>query len=452
MANNRYNRYTNSRSKQYFTSASSNAAIKSDSNEIQKMHTDVSALIGDCRELYSRVINVASNLDGEVLSRYSISSLLSALQNSISKSIEALESNNNGLNTYNNEINNADRLLANSMRGVQSLANMIVTPEGIFAPFNIGGQIVMANIALLNGLFGLNTTTSTQGTNLGFFDSIKQFGVDMFNKAKNTVTGVVDFVTTNKDKLIATALDLGSIALSGIAAVGSIAAATGATVATFGAGVVTYGGAAVCVTYAGNNIANRWADIWNRWDGNDANDDMIGNVNFLKEGLTNAGGYVGNKIAGEGGEEFGRWLGGTAVYGAGEVFSALHSSENISKGLEFGASKLGMATETTSKILTNNATKQAINVFASRAGLGDDKGAIATETLDYISNQATGEGIRNGEWISNFTNTGFDVYDIYKDLKTGDIPKAVIENDLISNSIAGGSDLFSVLQSPLVIN
>lgn len=247
MANNKYNRYT-SNSKQYFTSASSNAAIKADSNGIQKLHTDVSALIGDCRELYSRVINVASNLDGEVLSRYSISSLLSALQNSISKSIEALESNNNGLNTYNNEINNADKLLANSMRGVQSLANMIVTPAELLAPFSIGGQILMSNIALLNGLFGLNTTTSTQGTNLGFFDSIKQFGIDAFNKAKDTVTKVLD------NKWVKVGLSVASI-------VGTVGAIVGSGVLTvFSGGAATPGAVAVTV-FGVNNIISQASNI-----------------------------------------------------------------------------------------------------------------------------------------------------------------------------------------------
>ena len=244
MANNKYNSYTN-KLKQYFTNASSSGAdIKLDPNEIQIFESSLKTLNAENEQLYSDVVSAANNIDAEVLNRYSISPLLINLQNNISKSIQAFDSNINGLSICNNGFNSADQTLANSMRGVQSLANMVMTPEGTFVPYNINGQIVMINIAQLNGLFGLNTSTNTQGTNLGFFDSIK----NAFNKAKDTVAEVLD------NKWVKVGLASASI-------ISSVTLIAGSGILTVFSGGTATPGAVVVTTLGINNIISQASNI-----------------------------------------------------------------------------------------------------------------------------------------------------------------------------------------------
>ena len=417
-----------------------NKTISVNALEMQGLRSSLNANIADLHNLNAMVLTAENNLGDEVLARHNISENLARLRRYIEESENNLTSNYNGLATVMNGFDSADKAIANSFGGVNYQANsmLIAQQYGNYVPVNINGQIILMSIDQINAIYGLESNSQKRGTDLNIFQQIGKGIADTWNKATS-------FVTNNADKLIATAFDLGSIALSAIAGVGAFVGATAATGLTFGAGVVTYGGAAICITMAGNNIANRWTDIWHRWDENDA---LIGNVNYLKEGLSNAGGYVGSQL---GDEELGRWIGGTAIYGGMEVVSALQSADNVSKGLSWGASKLGAAADTTSKVLSSNVTKQTINILNNRSGLSDNKGAMAKETLDLVSNKMYGEGVKNGEWLENLTNTGFDVYNAYKDIRGGNLASAFIQNDLISNGVSFADNLAGTIKSPLII-
>ncbi|MBQ2205259.1 MAG: hypothetical protein II411_05145 [Lachnospiraceae bacterium] len=414
--------------------------IKAGEEGLRQLLSLLQPNINDLQNISNQLVQVEAGISSSVMERAGSEADLASLRNITSMTSEALASNCRAVSQCIDAFNSTDAALASQMGGAMYLADSVA--RGILiqqAALGMGSMMLLGPIGVLGGVFGLNVGTRDLWTDLK--NGIGGF----FNKAKQ----VANFVVDNKEKILATAADLGSIVLSGLAITGSIAGATGATVATFGAGVVTYGGAAVCVTMAGNNIANKWADIWNRWDGNDSNDDQIGNTNYLKGALRNSGKYIDDNLGTDGTFEF---ILGTGVYGGMEVVSALHSSDNIEKALQLGASKMGAATDTASKILSSNATKQIINAAANKAGLGDNKGAIAKETLDFVSNKMSGEGIKNGEWFENLVNTGLDTYDIYTDLKGGDITNVLSNSDLLSHTSSFADNLAGTVKSPLVIN
>ena len=414
--------------------------IKAGEEGLRQLLSLLQPNINDLQNISNQLVQVAAGISSNVMERAGSEADLASLRNITSMASEALASNCRAVSQCIDAFNSTDAALASQMGGAMYLADSVA--RGILiqqAALGMGSMMLLGPIGLLGGVFGLNTGTRDLWTDLK--NGIGGF----FNKAKQ----VASFVVDNKEKILATAADLGSIALSALAATGAVVGATGATVSTFGAGVVTYGGAAICVTMAGNNIANKWADIWNRWDGNDSNDDQIGNTNYLKGALKNSGKYIDDNLGTDGAFEL---ILGTGVYGGMEVISALQSGANIEKGLQFGASKMGVAADTTSKILSSNPTKQILNVAVNKAGLGDNKGAIAKETLDFVSNKMSGEGIKNGEWFENLVNTGLDTYDIYTDLKGGDITNVLSNSDLLSHTSSFADNLAGTVKSPLVIN
>ena len=233
------------------------------------------------------------------------------------------------------------------------------------------------------------------------------------------------------------------MAVAGTAVVAGMAAATAATVGTFGAGVVTYGGAVVVTAYGTNNIANRLTDIFNRWDGDSSNDSEIGNVNYLKSGLTNGIGYLGESIGGETGRAVGETI-GKAVYATGEVYSALASAKTYEAGIE-GVAKMAGTDSVIGKVVNSQVGRGAMKIAVDKLGLSINEGEYVADAVDGAIKIAGGDGLseRAYDYLSKSVDTALDIKD-YATSYDSFMKSGGELSDVISNSYSSVDSLIEV--------
>lgn len=112
------------------------------------------------------------------------------------------------------------------------------------------------------------------------------------------------------------------------AAVLSIVGAGVATAASWAVAGNTAGfgtpGAVLVTTYSANTILNSFTDLYNIWSGNQSN---VGEVNYLKTGLSKIGGALSEMLCGN--QDIGETI-GKGVYSVGNFASAVVSARSFS--------------------------------------------------------------------------------------------------------------------------
>lgn len=160
----------------------------------------------------------------------------------------------------------------------------------------------------------------------GFLESL---GLVIGNGAKAVISNLKDCAAwwaqdwENKGisyRIANTTMAVVNIALQ----VGSIAAAWGLTAGS--AGLATPA-AVLVTTYSVNSIANSVADIWNCLGGDV---EQVGKVNFLKSGMEQVGGFVGENL---GNREAGENVAGI-VYSVGSIASCLVNVGELAKNIK----------------------------------------------------------------------------------------------------------------------
>lgn len=159
---------------------------------------------------------------------------------------------------------------------------------------------------------------------------------DSFKNAKSNIVTAYNYLKENYNNhgLVYDIVQYGKAAVS---IVGSTAAIVAAVASIAGSGGLSTPAAIATIIYSVNGIANSVTDIYNV-----ANDnyDQVGNVNYMKTGLSSAGGWVGKQL---GNEQLGEAL-GTGVYYAGSLYTTFANvSNSISRAKQIDNVKVGDA-------------------------------------------------------------------------------------------------------------
>ncbi len=238
----------------------SGKTIAMDPDGIENVKSRVKLIIDSLESINNRIIAINSSFDSEVLSESGASIDLHELQIKIRQTLDDLNSNYNGFGICQNEFFNADKILANAMKGMGYLASGVVAGPIGMAAYNLAGQAIKNDANIVNTLFGL------YDKGCSIFTDVKNTLGSWFNNAKDTVKGVLD------NKWV-------KVGLAGASIVGSIGAIAASGILTVFTGGVASPGAVVVTAFGVNNIISQTHDIWAIL--NDEND-KVGNCNIIK--------------------------------------------------------------------------------------------------------------------------------------------------------------------------
>lgn len=126
---------------------------------------------------------------------------------------------------------------------------------------------------------------------------------------------------TTPEKALKTLAAVGKGAFAAIGCAGTWAAAVGT-------GGLAIPGAAISTAFTANTLASCGSDIYNMWFGDES---KVGKVNYLKDGMTQVGGDLGEML---GNRDVGELV-GKGVYNVGNIYTDVTNAKGV-KSLLFG--------------------------------------------------------------------------------------------------------------------
>lgn len=166
---------------------------------------------------------------------------------------------------------------------------------------------------------------------------------DTAGKIKKGFSDAIDYIKQNYNEH-GVFYKIAQYGKAAVSIVGSTAAIAGAVASLIGTGGLSTPAAIATIIYSVNGIANSVTDVVNVAN---KNYDQVGKTNYLKQGLADAGGWLGGQL---GNEQLGEAL-GTGVYYAGSLYTTFSNlSNSIDKAKQVDSVKLSDAIDSAKKL------------------------------------------------------------------------------------------------------